>query len=61
MGTSNNPQRPPSRSTQRTTAPHWQSNQALSEMLSVIASAQEVINRNSQIMERVERKLESIK
>jgi hypothetical protein len=31
------------------------------EMLSVIASAQEVINRNSQIMERVERKLESIK
>ncbi|MBU6181834.1 MAG: hypothetical protein KGR46_03360 [Verrucomicrobia bacterium] len=28
------------------------------EMLTVIASAQEVINRNSQIMERVERKLE---
>jgi hypothetical protein len=28
------------------------------EMLTVIASAQEVINRNAQIMERVERKLE---
>ncbi len=28
------------------------------EMLTLIASSQEVINRNSQIMERVERKLE---
>jgi hypothetical protein len=31
------------------------------EMLTVIAAAQEVISRNSQIMERVERKLESLK